>query len=58
VYKKFWPGNLNRGNFSEGLDVDWRMISRVYSCLKEMSLEGVEWIHMAQDRDHLFLVIR
>jgi hypothetical protein len=41
---KFWSGNLKGRDRSEDLEVDGKII---------LQREGVEWIHLAQDRDQL-----
>jgi hypothetical protein len=47
VYKKLWSVNVKERDYSEELGVDGIRID-----LKELGWEEVDWMHMAQDRDH------
>jgi hypothetical protein len=48
VCTKFWLESLKGRDLSEVLGADGRNINMD---LREVGLEGVEWIHLAQDRD-------
>jgi hypothetical protein len=46
MYAEFWSGNLERRGHSDvGMD------------LKEIGLEGQDWIHLAQKRDYCQAVV-
>jgi hypothetical protein len=44
-YTQHFLENLKRRDHSEDLWFDWRIM------LKEMGWEGVDWTHLAQDRN-------
>jgi hypothetical protein len=45
VHTRFWKDNLKERDFYEDSGTDGRID------LQEIGLEGVHWIHLAQDRD-------
>jgi len=49
INTKFWSENLKGRDHSEDLAVDGRIILECIS--GKQGGEGVEWIHLAQDRD-------
>ena len=55
VRSGFWWGNLRERDYSDALRIDWRII--LEWILKEIELEGVDWIYLAQDRDRLLDIV-
>jgi hypothetical protein len=49
MHKIFWFANLKGRHRAENLGVDGRII--LEWILREMGWEGVDWIHLTQDRD-------
>jgi hypothetical protein len=45
----FWLENLKGRDFLEDLDIDGE--SSIIMYRRELGWEGVDWIHLAQDRD-------
>jgi hypothetical protein len=50
MHTKFWSEILNGRDFSEDLGIDGRMALHRMD-LREISWEGMDWIHLIQDRD-------
>jgi hypothetical protein len=46
---KFWPINLKERGNTEDIGVDGRIILELM--FREIEWEGVNWIHVAQERD-------
>jgi hypothetical protein len=47
-----WLGNLKGRDHLEDIGVDGRWEDNIRMYLREIGWEGVDWIHVAQDRDH------
>jgi len=52
MHIKVLPENLKRGDHSEDLGVDAKIILQHILGLREIVWEVVDWIHLAQDGDH------
>jgi hypothetical protein len=48
MHSKCWSENLKRGDHLEDTGVDGK---KMLTSIKETGLDGVDWIHLAQDRD-------
>jgi hypothetical protein len=48
MHTKFWSENLKGGDNMEDLGVNGKINIRSY--LRKTDWEGVEWIHLAEDR--------
>jgi hypothetical protein len=55
MHTKFWSENLKGKCNVEDLDIDGRIRFRMD--LRKIGWEGVDWIHLAQDRDHWWTLV-
>jgi len=55
MHTKFWSENLNRRDHLEALGVGWEMNIRMD--LWDAGWEGVDWIHIDQDRDNWWALV-
>jgi len=53
MHTKFWSKNLKGRDHSEDTDVDWNNIKMV---IRDIRWEGVNRMHLAQDRDPLTVI--
>jgi hypothetical protein len=55
VHTKFWAENLKGRDHSEDLGVKWE--DNIKIDFREMGWKGVDWVHLAQDRDQWLALV-